>query len=185
MSHNDEIQRYKDLIYVYKPDVYRVLMSVFEDHHLADELSHVVMINAWKGFSKLRMPSRSKAWVMAITRNVIAQHMNDKAIYLTEFEKDFIYEVEDLDTLKSAEKDILDAIIIKEDIKTVFKALNSLDDKYRIVVKENLIGQVSLKDIADKYGLNPGSVRVLYSRGMKKLRETYKILEKGGRLNGK
>ena len=173
MSHNDEIQRYKDLIYVYKPDVYRVLMSVFEDHHLADELSHVVMINAWK------------AWVMAITRNVIAQHMNDKAIYLTEFEKDFIYEVEDLDTLKSAEKDILDAIIIKEDIKTVFKALNSLDDKYRIVVKENLIGQVSLKDIADKYGLNPGSVRVLYSRGMKKLRETYKILEKGGRLNGK
>lgn len=184
MEENIEFQRFRELVYVYKPDVYRIIMSVVEDHYAADELSHIVMIKAWKGFAKLRKPERSKAWVKAITRNVLREYMNEKTIYMNDDDKELVVEFEKIEDLTMIENDILDAIVVKEDIATVFKALNSLDEKYRMVVKMNLLMEMSLKDIADQYGMNPGTVRVIYSRGIKKLAENYRILERGGVING-
>lgn len=183
MKENIEFQRFREIVYVYKPDVYRIIASVVEDHYAADELSHVVMIKAWKGFAKLKNPERSKAWVKAITRNVLRDYMSENVLVINEDDQDLIYELESLDELKSNEMDILDALIQKEDIERVFTALNALDEKYRRVIKLNLLMDKSLKEIADEYGLNPGTVRMIYSSGMKKLVETYKMLEQGGVIN--
>ena len=184
MCDYDEAQRFLDLVYIYKKDVYRIILSVVEDHYIADELAHIVMIKAWKGFSNLREPDKCKPWVKVITRNVIRDHMSEKAFFLSEFERELIVELDSLDELRLIEHDILDAVLKKENISNVFAALNSLDDKYRTVVKMNLISHIPLKEIAEMSGMNPGTVRMIYSRGMKMLRENYMKLEKGGCANG-
>lgn len=184
MSNSAQVQRYLDLVYKYKDDIYRIIYNVIDDHYIAEELTQIVLINAWKGFGSLKNPAKSKAWVKAITRNAIREYMRKKKIYLSLTERKFITDIEEIDTLASIEKDILEAIVEREDIKRVLTALNSMDEKYRMVIKEHLIGHITLKDIAEVHGMNPGSVRVIYSRGMKLLREAYMKLEKGDRVYG-
>ena len=52
------------------------------------------------------------------------------------------------------------------------------------IIKERIFGDITLKEIAEKYNMNYGSVRAFYSKGLKLLKEAYEKLEKGGKLNG-
>ena len=52
--------------------------------------------------------------------------------------------------------------------------------KYKSVIKMHLILQFSLKEIADMKGMEYSTVRSLYSRGIRKLRNSCLSLEEGG-----
>ena len=69
--------------------------------------------------------------------------------------------------------DLRDGMSIK-DIRT------KVDEKYKSVIKMHLILQFSLKEIADMKGMEYSTVRSLYSRGIRKLRNSCLSLEEGG-----
>ena len=84
--------------------------------------------------------------------------------------------------LQNIEYDILDAIVKKEAIERVFKALNSLETVYSEIIRYHVMGGFSLKDVADILKMNYGTVRCYYSKGMKLLRDIYYKLEEEDRF---
>lgn len=181
---SEKVDSYMKNIYVYTKDVYSIIINVFNDESIAEELTQKVLFNAWKGFDTLLDINKSKAWVKAITRNVIREYMRKKPPYITADETEMANDLYNREELHEAEKDILDALVEKEAISMVSAALNSLDYEYQQIIREHLIGELSLKEIARRHNIKYGTLRVMYSRGVKMLRNAFHKLEKGGVLNG-
>lgn len=184
MKENEKVTFYLDTIYVYKDDVYRIILNVVRDHYVAEDLTQTVMVKAWYGIDSLKHPAKAKSWVRKITENTIRDYMRNKKISITQGDRDLIAGFVSIDELTDIEKDIEHALIVKEDVARVFYALSLLPSKYQEIIRMHLIANLSLKDIAEISNINYGTARVMYSRGMKLLRETYWELEKGGVING-
>ncbi len=84
------------------------------------------------------------------------------------------------DDLLCYEQDILDSIVKKETGAQITELLEQMDEKYKSVIKMHLILQFSLKEIANMKGMEYSTVRSLYSRGIRKLRNSCLSLEEGG-----
>jgi RNA polymerase sigma-70 factor (ECF subfamily) len=181
MSKNESIEQYLNHVFRYYNDVYRIIISVVCEHYLAEELTQVVMVKAWNGFHNLRNPESSKAWLKMITRNVIREYMRKKMVFLSISDRKVFIEMETKE-LQNIEYDILDAIVKKEAIERVFKALNSLETVYSEIIRYHVMGGFSLKDVADILKMNYGTVRCYYSKGMKLLRDIYYKLEEEDRF---
>ena len=141
-------KKFEDQVGIYKDDVYRIIFSVIEDHHTAEDLTQTVMERAWKGFHQLRCAQRSKKWVKAITRNTLREYMRKKKTYLKHVDIRFIADIEESGELRSIEEDILDAMILKEDKARMREAMKTLHPTIQQIIKEHLLGQVKLKIIA-------------------------------------
>ena len=181
----DELKEiFINVIYVYKDDIYRIIFNVVEEHYTAEDLTQNVMANAWRSFLTLKDYSKSKAWLKAITRNVLREYMRKKKVVLSYEDRQLINDINDESVMKRMEYDIIDLVVKQEKIRTVLAALDLLHEKYRKIIRERIFADIPLKEIADKYEMNYGSVRAFYSKGLRLLKETYDKLEKGGEMNG-
>ena len=133
--------------------MYRILWSMFGDPDIVEEITQGVLEHAWKGLDTLK--DQNKSWEPACE-------------YIGE------------DDLLCYEQDILDSIVKKETGAQITELLEQMDEKYKSVIKMHLILQFSLKEIADMKGMEYSTVRSLYSRGIRKLRNSCLSLEEGG-----
>ena len=180
MKQENATRLYLEKIYPLKDDIYRIIFNVVTEHYLAEELTQIVFARAWKFIDTLEDVEKSRNWLKAITRNVLRDHMRRKAARWREEAGEVSMELICEEDLKAMEHDILEVLIVKEDVARLFKALETLDSKYQNVIREHLIGDLTLKEISEYHNLKYGNVRVRYSRGIKLLREAYEKLEKGG-----
>lgn len=183
MSKNESIEQYLNYVFRYQNDVYRIIINVVHEHYLAEELTQVVMVKAWNSFHTLHTLDSSKSWVKAITRNVICEYMRKKKVFFSRTDRRVFSDMKAKE-LRNIEVDILDAIVEKEDISRVFKALDILETKYSQIIRYHLIGGITLKEVSGILNMNYGTVRCYYSKGMRLLRDIYFELENGGKANG-
>ena len=169
MNNNEKRQFYMDHIYSHRKDVYRILWSMFGDPDIVEEITQGVLEHAWKALDTLKDQNKSWAWLKGILRNESRTHIRKKeespAMEIWEPACEYIGE----DDLLCYEQDILESIVKKQ-----------MDEKYKSVIKMHLILQFSLKEIADMKGMEYSTVRSLYSRGIRKLRNSCLSLEEGG-----
>ena len=184
MNDSEKVNLYLECIYKYKDDVYRIIRNVFMDDQLSEDLTQIVMMNAWKSLHTLKDVKKSKAWLKAITRNVIRASMKKKNPVICVEENDLVNDIENNEALQQLEKDIVDIIIVKEEYALIGQALRNLDPIYQMIIREHVVGEIPLKEIAVKNDIKYGTIRVMYSRGLRILKEEYLKLEKGGGLNG-
>lgn len=181
MDKTSPVDRYLEQVFKYQDDVYRIIINVVNEHYMAEELTQIVMVKAWKSFGTLRSPDRSKAWVKAITRNVLREYMRKKKVYISMADRRVFNEMERRE-MRSIELDILEAVVKNEDFARVMTALDMVDENMADIIRKYIIGGATLKEIADYKKMNYGTVREYYRRGMRKLRAIYFDLEKGGKL---
>ena len=169
-----------DHIYSRRMDVYRILCGIFHDPFTAEEITQVVLERAWKGLDTLKDQKKSWEWLKGILRNESRTHMKKKSstpvMELWEPSHEYVAEAE----LLQYEQDILDSLVEKENGEMVVRLLEQMDEKYKSVIKLHLIAEFSLKEISEMQGIEYSTVRSLYSRGIRRLRDSYLSLEEGG-----
>lgn len=180
MNHDEKRQFYMDHIYCHREDVYRMLWSIFRDPDLVEEMTQGILERAWKGLDTLKDQKKSWAWLKGILRNESRTHMRKKkklpAVEAWEPHREHIGQGE----LLRYEKDILDSIVEKEAADQIIELLEQMDEKYKSVIKLHLVMEFPLKEVAQMQGIEYRTVRSLYSRGIRKLRDSYMSLEEGG-----
>lgn len=180
MNNKEKRQFYMDHIYSHRKDMYRILWSMFGDPDIVEEIAQGVLEHAWKGLDTLEDQNKSWAWLKGILRNESRTHIRKKeespAMEIWEPACEYIGE----DDLLCYEQDILDSIVKKETGAQITELLEQMDEKYKSVIKMHLILQFSLKEIANMKGMEYSTVRSLYSRGIRKLRNSCLSLEEGG-----
>lgn len=180
MKYEDKRQFYMDHIYSHREDVYRILCGIFDDPFTAEEITQIVLERAWKGLDTLKDQKKSWEWLKGILRNESRTHMKKKSsapvMEMWEPSHEYVGETE----LLQYEQDILDSVVAKEEGQLVVQLLEQMDEKYKSVIKLHLITGFSLREISEMQGIGYSTVRSLYSRGIRKLRDSYLSLEEGG-----
>lgn len=179
MDREQRLIFFMEKIYVLKDDIYRISISIVPNDKTAEDITQTVLEKAWKGLDTLRDIRKVEPWVKSILRNEIRNHLRIKKREDTHHHNTPVELVSD-EELRHDEQGLIDLMLDMETRSYVLQALEMIDERYRRIIRLHLIADLSLKEIAEIEYLNYGSVRVLYSRGIKKLRELYFVLEKGG-----
>jgi RNA polymerase sigma-70 factor (ECF subfamily) len=138
--------------------VHAILLSMIRDQDARD-LTQEVALAAWRAIARVEDPARFSSWLSAIARN----HGRDAL-------KSSRAATERLNARHERE-------LIEEErgpaafgAEDVLQCIRELPEAYREPLTLRLLLELPAREIAERTGLTPGSVRVNLCRGMKLLR---------------
>ena len=139
--------------------VYRYLLSLTQDPHLAEELTQETFCQAIKGVGKFRGESQISTWLCSIAKRQLAQYQrrHPPTVELSE----------QLPSGMDPEREVLDGL----GYMALLKRLHSLNEPYREVMYLRLFGDLSFANIGEILGKTENWARVTYYRGKEKLRK--------------
>lgn len=151
----------KEVFDEWSPLIHTIALRCLRDGHDAEEVTQQVFVRAWRGRHTLRPSGQAlPAWLIGITRRVIADVMAERARNSRNDALGLIDgrngEVEDVQR-------VLDRLVLAH-------ALDTLDDERARVVRLAFIDDLSHDAIAERTGLPLGTVKSHIRRGLIQLR---------------
>lgn len=163
-------------------DVYYFVLSKLYDEDVARDVTQNVMERIILNIETLKSEKSFKPWAMRITVNEINMYFRNLKRYNKTFASveniEEFCETQEIN-IEDLEADILECLLNKEAGLNVMRALDSLDEKYREVIRLNIICEYKLIEIADILNVNVNTVRTRYVRGLVKLKEAFVNIERG------
>lgn len=144
---------------IYFDDLYRFLLYLCKNKEVAQDICSESFIRAMKNIENVE-DSKVKSYLFQIGKNTYYNYYKkNKRLLLTE-------NIENYDlALESFEKDILE----KESLSSLERAIESLENPYKDVVKLRL-NDLSFKEIGEIYKKNQNWACVIYHRAKEKLK---------------
>lgn len=173
----------KDLIekaaHLYE-EVFKFAFRKIKDREAAQDIAQTVMKISIAKIHNLRDPEALKSWIKQITANQIKEYFRQLEAYrknmvtVTPAEEQALME-----QLCDEEADILQRIEEEEARHNIIKALLRLEPKYQEILRDHLVYEIPLNQVAEKRNINYNTVRTRYQRGLQQLKEEFDRLEKG------
>ena len=144
---------------IYFDDLYRFLLYLCRNKEVAQDICSESVIRAMKNIENVE-DSKVKSYLFQIGKNTYYNYYKkNKRLLLTE-------NIENYDlALESFEKDILE----KESLSSLERAIESLENPYKDVVKLRL-NDLSFKEIGEIYKKNQNWACVIFHRAKDKLK---------------
>jgi len=152
----------------------RVLTSSGHSTDAADDIAQDSFIKAWRHLSSFRGDCSFSTWLFRITVNTARDSIRSSArkstVSLTKNDEDEDGDEWDV-PVTSGDTVPEDAVIKKEQIIAVRRAIEALPDEQRQVIVMRDIHELSYQTIANALGLELGTVKSRINRGRATLRE--------------
>jgi RNA polymerase sigma-70 factor (ECF subfamily) len=155
---NGDEEAFGELYRMFAPTVHGVVLSRVPRDEVQDIVQEVFLA-AYKNIQTLRSDAVFGPWIVKIARNRAAEFYR---------------------TLKRADElseDISEAGSRRDQAAEVLRAIRSLSEAYSETLMLRLVEGMTAKEIAERTGLKPESVRVNLHRGMELLRKRLGITE--------
>ena len=143
--------------------VYRYLLSLSHNTHIAEELTQETFFKALKKVDDFRGECDLRVWLCQISKNTYYDYLKKNKKYAPEAQNEFAEEVFSVDFIQ----DFSD----KETAFRVHKVLHKLSEPYKEVFSLRVFGELSFSDISDLFGKSESWARVTYHRACKTIRE--------------
>ena len=140
--------------------VYRYLLSLTKDRHLAEDFTQETFYKALKSIDTYNPEMKMLSWLCAIAKNTYftwaKRHRRQQ--HLSEIDEVYT-------------DDIIDRLIDSEDTADIYKALHSLSEPYKEVFMLRTFGELSFKQIGKLFARSDNWACVTYHRAKKALLE--------------
>ncbi len=147
-----EKQLFEKLYMDYSRSLLLYIYSICGDFGLAEELMHETFVKAMLSLSDDH--DNFKAWLFTVGKNLTLNKIKrEKKVTYTD-------ELADI----KANDDILTELIADEENRKLYTAILSLPDKMKQVVTLHYFSGLSLTQIGEIMGMNPGNVRIVAFR---------------------
>ena len=151
----------KEQIYTdYHNKILGYILSQVNDYNLAEDLCSDVFV---KVYEKIDTFNSSKAsfstWIFTITRNKLIDYYRQRKV-MVEIPETLAYEEED-DEPKP------------EDLETLSKALDSLNDREKKIIVKHYYNKEKLKDIAIELNISYAYVKILHNKALLELKKYF------------
>ena len=150
------VSRYKNL-------VYSIIMRMVNDTELAADLSQEVFIKIFKNLDKYRTSYKFSTWIIKITTNRVIDYRRQKKDVTVSFD-----EVAEEPRLADTPLDYIES---KERSQTIWGAVDTLPDMYKIPIVLYHQQGLSYQEIADITGEPLSKVKNRIFRGRKILKD--------------
>lgn len=150
----------EELYDTYFSIVYRYLLSLSHNSHLAEELTQETFFRALKNIDKFRSECDLRVWLCQISKNAYYDHLKKMKKYKPLTEDDDLVSF-----------DLFDIFSDKETAFLIHQVLHTLSEPYKEVFSLRVFGELSFNMIASLFGKSESWARVTYHRAYKKIRE--------------
>lgn len=155
------VERHHDALIGY---VYRLTGG---NRLLSEDLVQEAFLRVWRGIGSYQYPRPFKAWLYAITTNLVRNHLKQ-----ADTRRTYSMDDDSLDRLPptgsdSAEEDVVQA----EATHDVLTMLQTLPDHQREVIVLRYYQELPLEQIAEILGIPLGTVKSRLSIGLRRLRQ--------------
>ena len=166
INSNDE-NAFEEIINRYCDKIYRLAFRITRDHHSAEEVLQEVFITLLKKINTFRGESKFSSWLYRVTANASYMHLRSEKKYENDVSLEDYVPYDENGTLvgRIKAKDWSDrpekALLSKEAMEIIEKAVDELPEPYRVVVHLRDIEGLSNEEVSVLLGL---SVPALKSR---------------------
>ena len=145
----------------YFDPVYRYVLSLSRDPHVAEEITQETFFKALRSLDRFRGDSSIKSWLCAIAKN----------IWISEQRKKKPQPMDEAIALPDPGISPEESIVRQDESMRIHRLLHRLDEPYREVFTLRTLGQLSYRDIGDLFGKSENWACVVYHRARAKLKE--------------
>lgn len=151
----------------YVSRVFRFLLKLSGDYHLAEEMTQETFLKAYINLSHFRGESSLFVWLCQIGKNLYYNLLrsNSKKILIDETE-----------SLRS-DFDLEKRVIIKEEIQRTLEILSHIPEPYQTVFFQRIYLELNYKEIGKNFQKTENWARVTFYRAKNMLREKIKEAE--------
>ena len=142
------------LVRQYETGVFRLALSIVGDQAEANEITQETFISALRSLSSYQEKRSFKAWLYTIALNQSRSHLRKgKALERLKTTLNSLFRVE-------TQKQVLpeESIIQNDREAEIWKALNHLDEPFRIVVILRYFHELSIAEISEILSVNEGTI---------------------------
>ena len=154
---------FESVYQAYFDRVYRYLLSLCRDPHLAEDLTAETFLKAMKGLESFRGESDLGTWLCAIAKNQYLTHLRKHPVTLPLEEAHHLPAAEADDPARQAEQ--------AEEAMDLYSRLHRLSEPYKEVFLLRTLGQLSFKQIGTLFGKTENWACVTYHRARTKLQQ--------------
>jgi len=151
------------VIDAYYGSVYRFLLLLSRDAHLAEDLTQEVFASAWRGIGGFQGKSSIRTWL-----HRIAYHAFLDAQRRRERDKTVVGTLGGGD--RDAAEDPLSGIVAGESLSQLSRAMKELDVEERTTLLLHYSDGLSYQEMAEVLGRPDGTLKWITSRALEKLR---------------
>lgn len=142
------------LVRQYETGVFRLALSICNDVSEAYEITQETFIAVLRSLQRYQEKKSFKAWLYTITINTARSHLRKRR--LAEQLRTTLTTVFQVEVQKTSTPE--EAVIQNEKEAVLWKALNSLDERHRIVTVLRYFHELSTTEIAEILSIHEGTV---------------------------
>lgn len=140
--------------------IYRYLLKLTKDKHIAEEITQETFFKALKSINKYNSDMKMLTWLCTIAKNT----------FFSEIKKQRRCQVID-ENQGVDEEDIIDCLITEETNLEILKTIHQLEEPYKEVFILRTFASFSFLQIANMFEKSESWARVTYFRSKIKLKE--------------
>lgn len=164
MKGGEGLDEFEILYQKYFKDIYRYILSMCKDVHLAEEITQETFFKALKSLDNFKFKCSIKSWLFQIAKNTYYSHLKKSK---------FVCNIVAVDTSINEELDY--NIINEESILEVQKEAERLDEPYKEVFSLRTYGELSFSEIGQVFNKSESWARVTYHRAKTKIKKTMEV----------
>ena len=166
---NGWLDAYGELITRYRDKVFCTINGMICNYEDARDITQEVFYKAFINLDKFRGDAMFSTWIYRIAVNMSKNYFRRSNRQTNNFDENFFNRLAD-DNAQEVGRDIEDL----ELLRTIYKALDKIDYRYRGVLILKEINQLPYEEIAEVTGLDIGTVKSRVYRAKSKLKELLK-----------
>lgn len=136
--------------------VYRFLLSLCSNQHLAEDLTQETFLQAYKSLERYNGNCKMSVWLCQIAKHLWQQ-------YLQKNRHEIVMDIDD-NTYISMEDQVEHQVLARYEMKEVLREMQKLPAQMREVVYLRITGELSFKEIGDILGHSEVWARVNFYR---------------------
>ncbi len=147
---------FEEIYSEYATAVYRFLIGLTRDAHVAEELTQECFYRAYKSANTFKGNCKLSVWLCQIAKNSYFDYCRKAKPRPVLDERTGDYGPED-------------GLLLKENLAQIHKILHALDEPYKEVFTLRVFGELSYKDIASLFEKSENWARVVFFRAKAKI----------------
>ncbi len=150
------MEHFRDIYEANVNEVYRFLLSLCRDEHMAEELTQETFVRAIDRIDSFRGDCKISVWLCQIGKHLFYRQYNKNRNTVD-------LEAEQIDRMAREESPEGD-ILLKAESSEILRHLHTLEEPYKEVFMLHIFGEVSLKEISLLFGKSDSWARVTFYR---------------------
>ncbi len=147
----------------YFETVNKYLFCLTHNNDISEELTQETFYKAVKKINTFKGECKMSVWLCQIAKNLWYDQCRKNKKMNNILEKD-LFNIEDLNTIDNE-------VVLNDEKMTLYKKMQSLDEKTREVIYLRITGELSFKEIAIILNKTENWARVTFYRGKNQLKE--------------